>query len=402
MLIPLYLASEDMLHILKYIKDIILVNNGVITKMNNGLNNHQIAFILFGIIVGYGIVSLPKEVAESVGTGGWITILLSTVLSVLFTYILTYLGYIHENKTLFEYGQELVGKFLTYVFSICYIVFYFSFFTLVTRVVSEVINLSILLNTPVTAISLLFIIVMYYAVIKGLTTIARFSQLYGIIIIVFSIFIYIIMFTQGKLVNIRPFWGGENILVYLKGIKSTLVAFLGMSIITVIPINRKVNKKVFKYTTVMIFFIGLMYILVVESCISVIGVEDIIHYEDALIASMRRIEIPYLQFLGRLDGIVLSIWMIGVITTIVLSGYGCTYYTSKIFSNVNFKLIAFVIAFLGLLMSRVPKTSDDVRKLIEYTGYAFLVLQIIPLILLVMTKVKGYGSKVNTHDKKNQ
>ncbi len=40
--------------------------------MKETLTNKQIAFVIFQIVVGYGIVGLPKKIAELGGTGGWI------------------------------------------------------------------------------------------------------------------------------------------------------------------------------------------------------------------------------------------------------------------------------------------------------------------------------------------
>lgn len=38
--------------------------------MNDSLTNRQIAFVVFGVIVGYGVISLPKNVVETAGSGG--------------------------------------------------------------------------------------------------------------------------------------------------------------------------------------------------------------------------------------------------------------------------------------------------------------------------------------------
>lgn len=78
--------------------------------MKQSITNRQIAFMLFGVIVGYGILGLPKGIAETYGTIAWIGILLGTIIALLLTYIITYIGYQNDGKTLYEYGQELVGK----------------------------------------------------------------------------------------------------------------------------------------------------------------------------------------------------------------------------------------------------------------------------------------------------
>lgn len=76
--------------------------------MKNYLNNRQISFYLFGIIVGYGFINLPKSIVENAGTGGWISILLSTIIVSIFTYIVTYLGLIFKGKTFYKYLKVLI------------------------------------------------------------------------------------------------------------------------------------------------------------------------------------------------------------------------------------------------------------------------------------------------------
>ena len=179
--------------------------------MKEYLTNRQISFIVFGIIVGYGIMPLTKNIVEKTGTGAWFGLLIASAIAVFFTYIITYLGYVHENKTIDEYSEILTGKYISFIFIGIYIIYFFMAFTVVTRIVSELIKLTMLIETPTWALSLLILFVSYYAVIKGLGNIARICEIYGIIII-FSLLITILsLFSQGKLINLKPFFVLEDI-----------------------------------------------------------------------------------------------------------------------------------------------------------------------------------------------
>lgn len=207
--------------------------------MNESLTNRQIAFIIFGIVVGYGVLGLPKNVVENTGTGGWFTLLMATAITAVFTYIITYLGYVHKNKTIYEYSNILIGKFITSIFMIIYIIYYFMLFTTVIRMASEAIKLTILIKTPVWALCLLFLLVVYYAVIKRLEVIARICEIYGLIIIIGYIIIHSAILTQGKLINLRPFFVVADISAYLKATLVTIFPFLGIEILTIISFNKK-------------------------------------------------------------------------------------------------------------------------------------------------------------------
>lgn len=363
--------------------------------MKESLSSRQITFILFGAVVGYGVMSLPKDIAESVGTGGWITILISTVVAIIFTYMITYLGYIHREKTIYEYSKLLVGKFMASLFIAIYVIYFFILFTMITRLSGEVIKLSVLIKTPVWALCFLFLLVTYYAVINRLRIIARLCEIYGILIIIAYSAVFFLISTQGNLINIRPFLGSEDILTYFKATSVTITPFLGIALLTTIPFNKKKsNQKIFMYTIIMMGFIGILYIFVVESCISVMSVAGIVYYKDSLIATIRRIDIKWLQFLTRLDGIFLITWIMAVYCTIITFAYGSIFLLSKCFKKIHFNFLAFIVLLLSFIVSQMPKTVNDVQNIVTYSGYAgALTIGVIPGILLIITKVKKYDKK---------
>ncbi|WP_099190749.1 GerAB/ArcD/ProY family transporter [Tepidibacter mesophilus] len=84
-------------------------------------------------------------------------------------------------------------------------------FTTIIRMAAEAIKLTVLIKTLVWALCLLFLSVVYYAVIKKLEVIARVCEIYGLIIIIGYITIHLAISTQGKLINLRPFFAIADI-----------------------------------------------------------------------------------------------------------------------------------------------------------------------------------------------
>lgn len=364
---------------------------------NESFTNRQIAFILFGIIVGYGIMGLPKNITEVAGTGGWFSLCIATGVAIIFTYIITYLGYVHQNKTICEYSEQLVGKGISIIIIIIYIVYFFTFFTMVTRMACETIRLTILIKTPIWALVFIFLLAIYYAIVKGLGTLVRLCEIYGMMIIVFAIILHTAIFTQGELIHLQPVFILSEFPAYIKAVPTTILPFLGMEVLTVIPFHRKKNdKRVFKYTIFMIGFIGFLYILIVESCVSVMGADLIIHYKDALLATIRRIDIQSLQFLRRLDALFLLAWIMAVFCTLLLSAYGTVFLVSQCCKKIPFSTTAFIIIFISFIVSLMPKTIKEIEMILKYIDYGVLLTAgIIPSILFVLTKVKKYDQKMD-------
>ncbi|MBF8982759.1 endospore germination permease [Lutibacter sp. B2] len=363
--------------------------------MKEYLTNRQIAFIIFGITVGYGIMPLTKNIVEKTGTGGWSSLVVAIVIAIILTYILTYLGYVHENKTIDEYSEILTGKYITFIFIGIYIIYYFLAFTLVTRMASEMVKLNVLVKTPVWVLSLFILAIAYYAVIKRLQNIARICEIYGMIIIIAFIITIGAMFTQGKLINVKPFFVVEDIKIYFKAIPITIFPLLGMELIGIIPFDRKINnKKIFKYTTFMVAFIGILYILEMEACMAIMG-QSVIYYKASLLATIRRIEITSFQFLSRLDGIVIVFWLMAVLCTVIIWAYGTVFLIHKYCRRIHFNLLAFIVMALSFIVSRMPKTVDLVEEIYNNVSYVgFIAAGVIPMILLIITKIKKYDKKI--------
>jgi len=358
------------------------------------LTNRQIALIVLSTTIGYGILILPKNAAENAGTAAWVAVALSTIYAFFVTYMFTYLGHVHPNMTMPDYSQMLVGKFLTFVFLIIYALNHFVFFTLLIRSVSEHISQTVLVRTPRAVIIFVFLLVAFYAVSKKLRVVALICEFYGVSIYIGLVIICILLFTQGNLNNIRPLLGTYDIKSYLKASLTLSIPFSGMETLFAVPIDKANGKKVFKYTSTAIFLVGFLYILIVESCISVRGINMIIHYKDALIEVVRSVDVVQLEFLRRLDGLFIVIWIMAVFTTVVMYFHNTVFFLSKCFNRISYNIIAIIVTIASFCLSLLPLTPSDIEKALNYTAY-FNVITIIfiPLILIILTKVKKHEKK---------
>lgn len=362
--------------------------------MKENLSNRQIAFYIFGAVVGYGILSLPKQAAEYAATAGWISIIISTIITIMGMYIITFLNYTFKNMTFDEYSKILVGKFISKLFIVLFIIYLFMISSMSIRDASNIIKNSILIKTPSWIIILVLLCLCYYASSKGLQVIGRLCEFYGILIIVSTILISIVSFGEGDILNMLPVLGFTGIWGPLKSLKQLLVAFIGGELLLIVPFSNKNNNSVFKYTLFMIAFIGLFYIIVFESNLSIIGAEDLVHYYDAMIISAKRMDVHFLEFFRKIDGIVLATWIMALFTTISILSYGLIFFIKKLFKINNTFKLSTVIIILTFIISQLPPKTEDVRKILSYTSYLGLFCSfIIPLILFIVTKVKKYDKK---------
>lgn len=363
--------------------------------MNKALTNRQCSFIVYSAIVGYGLINLPQNVSEAGGTIGWISILIVTVAAGAATYIITYLCYNNENKIIYEYSEELVGKFITFIFKIIFITYFILIFSYLIRMYAETLKLVMLIRTPIWAIEMLLYSVVFYAISKGPSVIGRVCELYVPMAIIGIIIMSFILFTQGRLINLRPFFMKQGVMSYIKSSYQLILPFLGMELLLFMPISKKNNRGLYKYTIFTVLFIGIFYIFVVESAISVVGVETAVIYKASLFNIVRGVDVHYLEFFRRLDGIYMIIWTIDVFCSICLWGYSLTVSLVSIFKGARFNAVLTVTIIISFIISLAPKSKMLVEKIINYASYLGIAAAFfIPTILFIVMKVKNHDKKI--------
>lgn len=357
--------------------------------MNTKFTNRQLCLILYCVTVGYGVMNLPKTSAEVGGTGGWVSMLIGTLFCSIIIGIVVYLQYSFENQTIYEYSTKLVGKFITKIFAIIWIGYFFIIFTFLPRLFCNAINLTILDKTPVKYLSLLFFIVIAYILLKGISAISRMIEIYATISIVNFILINAILCTQGKLVNIKPTFVPSDWFLYIKGVFKMILPLLGGEALLFIPMNKEKNKHILKYSIFTVFLIGLFYIFIIESTISVVGIDAVVFSKTTLFSTIRGLDIGYLEFFKRLDGYYIIIWTLNIICTCSVWGYGVVTFINKLFKNTKYNYTVIVLVIISYLISQLPKTISQTEAILDISvNWGFIVYLLIPLTLLIVKKVR--------------
>ena len=356
--------------------------------MDNQLSDKHITFLALGALVGYGIMSLPKEIAEYVGTSGWITVLMSMAIVLIIVYFLT--GFIssHKNMTIFDLSKKLLGTYASFVIAFIYFSYFVIIISMNSRRYCDLIKLTILPNTPYLVLMLGLYILLYYVITKGIFVVAGLSELYCIIGFIAIIIIYSITLSMGDFLNLRPLIYTKNPKAYLSSLQVTLSPFLGFEVLYCLPLSQNRNK-LFKSCSLVIAISGFIYFFVYEACIAVIGIDDIIHYNATLITTLSSISVPYLDVFKRLDLLGIIVWSIWVLNSIIIWCYACTTSLKFILKKADNRYVVFFTLFLSLGISMVPKNVKAVMASFRMIEYAAIITVIaIPLFLYLIMKVK--------------
>ncbi len=362
--------------------------------MVNSITNRQMVFILILTLSTYSLLDISRALAASAGTGSWITLIIAAVIFALAAFIIAALNKRFIGKTLFEYSKEVVGLPGGYLLSVYYILYFLFFVVFIIFTMSKLLKSDFFPKSPPWATMLLGIAAFCYIAYKGITTIARICEIFGIVFIIVLIIIHILMITQGNIDRIRPIFIPSKIGNYFEALKQTVIFFLGIEILLIIPFTDKNKKKGVKTAFLTLIAIGAFYILVVESCIMKLGINDIVNYKDSVIVALRDISLPLFNFFERMDMLYITFGFIGAYIGIIIFIMAIVEYLCRMLPKANrlsiVIIVGAIIYILFLIVSGIIGYSDFAIEIIIYSGLAACL--VIPGILLLMSKVKKYGT----------
>ncbi len=194
------------------------------------------------------------------------------------------------------------------------------------------------------------------------------------------------MLTQGTKYNILPFFNTSEIKNYAKTMKDLIIPFGGSEILLIIPFTAK-NKKSPKIAFFTIMFIGLFYILIVESSIMILGINNAILMNDAFIEAIKITEAPVIE---RMDLFYLTFGLSNLISGLISIFSAIVEFTCKIFPKIKRYFIVLTIAiilFVTCLFSLNVQYLDELYS--EFAIYLVLISSfLIPMTIFILAKLK--------------
>lgn len=368
--------------------------------MKEVIKNKEIFFLVLAGIIGLSL-NIPKDFGMYAGTGGWIIPLIGGGAVLLSGFIILALNLKYEQKAIYEYLQNIVGKYLSALIMLIYFFRFIFLGSLVTRALLQVVKGTILTKTPYWPLAFLFLLSALYAASKDLQSFSYICEFYYLFLMLLSILVLATMFISGELINVRPFFVKEDILIYLKESLRNFRIFLGLDVLLLIPLNKQANKNINFTLMLSIIFICIFYVVGFEATVAVSGIYDTVLYDDIFLLSVRRVEIYGIEFLRRLDGIAITNFIISILMMVALDIYCSGTILNHYFKKMNFKKInlGFSCSIAAFICFLICISIPDTFVLNKLLAFSFILLVItclvIPILLFTIVVVKNYVKKTH-------
>ncbi|WP_051633545.1 GerAB/ArcD/ProY family transporter [Bacillus sp. UNC41MFS5] len=167
------------------------------------ISNGQLFTIIFLFEMGTAIV-LPVGLVSHRAV--WLSIILASIGGILLYLLYHYLSSEYPDLSLSGYAQKILGKYIGWFVSFIYIIFFIYFCSRDLRETGDLLTSSVYSETPFLVIVTLLIIVVIYALNKGIEVLARTAEIYFLVLIIFGFFVYLFIIVSGivKVENLVP------------------------------------------------------------------------------------------------------------------------------------------------------------------------------------------------------
>ncbi|HEY8892120.1 MAG TPA: endospore germination permease [Clostridium sp.] len=214
---------------------------GSSNKKQSYLTVSQFALIIFGAIVGVGILSLPNGVVKTAHQDGWISTLIGGIYPLYVVMIASYIGKKFPNVSILILSKKYFGRFFGSTFNLIFATYFIFVASMIASYYSNLVRTYMVgFLTPIKIIGILFICIIY-ATSRGLKVIGIISEIsfYLTIILILS---PIVALRYANMTNISPVFG-SGFSSIAKGTLKSVFAYSGAEIILLIyPFLKEKNK----------------------------------------------------------------------------------------------------------------------------------------------------------------
>jgi spore germination protein (amino acid permease) len=319
----------------------------------------QYIFLIHGVQVGVGLLTLPREVAEKAGTDGWIAIIIGWLFSTLASLIIIQVMKHYPNGTIIDLVTHYFGKWVGKIAALIFLL-YFAFLGSIVFIREGLfIQFWVLPQTELFILLFLLSIPSFLIVRNNITVLGRYAELV-FFMATWMIFFYFTPLKEAHWLHLLPIIkdGWEPILI---AAKTTTFSFLGFEIAFFLyPFLQKKQKASIGIVIANTLTLAL-YLIVTIVALAFYSPDEITQYKEPTINLLKIVEF---KFLERLEIVFLSLYIFVISTTVLPLFFSTVFSASQLFGKQDHGKYVVWLLLLNLVYVLVfPQSFDRNRQL---------------------------------------
>ncbi|SFS57542.1 endospore germination permease [Paenibacillus sp. BC26] len=350
----------------------------------NEITVMQYIFMIHGAQLGFGLLSLPADLAMYAGSDGWISLLMGWAISVLASILIIQVMKKHQDDTIYDLIFRYFGRGIGVILNGCIIV-YFMFGFYVTFIASiGFFKMELLANTPNFLMVLLFALPTYSLARNHIRILARYAEItfWGLIWIML---VCLYPLKEAHWLYLLPVLK-DGWMPVLHAVNTTGLSFLGFEISFILyPFLKHKDKATIGIIAGNSITL-VIYMTVILICFLFFSPDDITSYKYPTLKVLKIIEF---RFLERIEIIVLVAYLFLIFRVWTYYLYASTFGISQVLGKQDHepyvKMTMIVLLLLSIFYKPTSNAHHSLLMLFGQTGWyvAFL----LPLFLLGYTRI---------------
>ncbi len=281
-----------------------------------------------------------------------------------------------------EYMQKILGKFLGSILGYMYILLFIYLAARVLRDFGEMLLTFAYVETPLFIVNALLILVVIYALRKGIEVLARTGEMFFILMYVLAIVGFALIVFSGLIDvnNLKPVLEAGIMPVLKVGLTETVFFPFGEAIVfsTLLPyLNHPTKAKMTGFFALTLSGINLAIVMAIN--ISVLGVDLTARSQFPLLSTVQSIQVA--EFLERLDVFFMMAMVIGIFFKASVYLYGAVAGAAVLFKIKDPTKTVYPLGLVTLFIS-VTIASSYSEHLLE--GLNFMLHRVFPIIMAII------------------
>lgn len=368
-------------------------------KLKEGkISSNEIFSIVVVLLITKLYLGFPRTIVKEGASAAWLLIVFATLFATIGIVIFVKLLRRFPDLTIIEISEQVWGKLGRMVVSLILTFFLVFSSAVLIREFSETMVTTVLPMTPISIITLFFIITMITGAYKGIEVIARSTKLVFPFIIagILSIVFLTMNFVNHN--NLFPVFGTGlfKISLYAPGKSSMFIDVITVGLlITNVSDSEKVPGQIWKG----FIFSALLFILVQIMYVSIFG---FLTGKELYVPLFQMARIIYMgRFIQRIEALYIFVWFFTGALQLTLSLYGAAISFCRGFKISIYQPVLFSLSLIIFTLSFVPTSILSAAFLDNFIlrQYGAILGWGLPAALLFTAILRKKGGKQNGHKK---
>lgn len=359
---------------------------------------HEALTLLVIILSAKIFLSFPRNMVLLGDAAGWIIVLLSGIYSLVGYFFLASLLKNYPGKNLIQISGQVCGGIIAKIIGLILFFFFLMITSMYLRQLAESFILAILPRTPISVITLSFLILLIYAVILGIETLSRVAWLLGPYLLAALIVILLFSLPQATFDFLVPILGPGPLPLFKYSLihLSVFAEIILFGIIAPLIRDQGRINRIGLYSLLGATIINTGVTLLAISVFNYASVQKLIFP----VFQLTRL-ITYGEFIQRVEAVFVFLWFFWA--GIQLSGllYGTVVSFAETFRITNYRPLTIPIAVLVFSISLIPGSMTEAVEWNDYaTSPSFITIFYsaasfgIPLLLWLIGSLRKYPGGV--------